>query len=273
MPRGPQRFRAYLDAMTDGHGDLKLPLFNPMGKGHIAALLDRLIGAGAEGPAREELARVAERLSEDALGGAVRVALVVADDAGGGWTDRCLSDEQVRFQGRALRKREWAVAVLWTGDPPHAHGPERIAAATAEAVYRHAYQRRHGEPRRLRDRLLQEGLAVRFGGAPGSRPAPAERARTASVVRGHLDTDRSPPASRASTATMPPAGPVTTRSDSRRGPASRSAPKRWPAPGAIRYARSQPARPRRCRCSAAGPETQAERVPSRPRISPARPSG
>ena len=178
--------------MTDGRGDLKLPLplFNPMGSEHVAAMLDRLIGASAEGTAGAALARVADRLSEDALGGAVRVALVVADDAGGGWTDRCLSDEQVRFQGRALRSRGWAVAVLWTGDPPPAHGSERIAAATAEAVYRLAYQRRHGEPRLLRDRLLQEGLAARFGGAPESRVAPAERDRTAAVVRRHLHSDR-----------------------------------------------------------------------------------
>jgi len=178
--------------MTDGRGDLKLPLplFNPMGSEHVAAMLDRLIGAGAEDTAREALARVADRLSEDALVGAARVALVVADDAGGGWTDRFLSDEQVRFQGRALRRRGWAVAVLWTGDPPDAHAPARIAAATAEAAYRLAYQRRHGEPRLLRDRLLQEGLAARFGGTPEHRLGDSATAFTAKVVGRHLDSDR-----------------------------------------------------------------------------------
>ncbi len=178
--------------MTGGRGDLKLPLplFNPMGSEHVAAVLDRLIGAGAEDTAREALSRVADRLSENALGGAARIALVVADDAGGGWTDRFLSDEQVRFQGRALRKRGWAVAVLWTGDPPHAHAPERIEAATVEAVYRLAYQRRHGEPRLLRDRLLQEGLAGSFGAVRGHRLDPAALARTAEVIGRHLDSDR-----------------------------------------------------------------------------------
>ncbi len=120
----------------------------------------------------------------------MRVALVVADDAGGGWTDRFLSDEQVRFQGRALRTRGWAVCVLWTGDPPHAHAPERIEAATAEAAYRLAYQRRHGEPRLLRDRVLQEGLAARFGGTPEHRLDPAALSRTAEVMGTHLDSDR-----------------------------------------------------------------------------------
>ena len=178
--------------MTGGRGDLKLPLplFNPMGKDHVAAMLDRLIGARAEDTAREALARVADRLSEDALGGATRVALVVADDAGGGWTDRFLSDEQVRFQSRALRKRGWAVTVLWTGDPPHAHAPERIDAATAEAVNRLAYQRRHGEPRLLRDRLLQEALAARFGWTPEHRLGDSATAFTAKVVGRHLDSDR-----------------------------------------------------------------------------------
>ena len=40
QPRGPQRFRDYLNAMVDGDGDLRLPLplFNPMGQNHVRKL-------------------------------------------------------------------------------------------------------------------------------------------------------------------------------------------------------------------------------------------
>ena len=162
IERGGDRFRAYLTAMVGAGGELKLPLplFNPMAREHVAALLDRLIAAGAEATAREALGAAELRLA--AVDDALRVALVVADDAVGGWTDRYLSDEQVRFQGHGIFRRGWAVVALWSGDPPQAASGDHLAAATAAAAWRCAYQRGHGEPKSLRHRLLQEGLAAAF---------------------------------------------------------------------------------------------------------------
>ena len=51
MPRGMERFREYIKAMTDPEtGDLSLPLvaMNPMGKDHVPALIDEYIALGAE---------------------------------------------------------------------------------------------------------------------------------------------------------------------------------------------------------------------------------
>lgn len=165
IERDGDRFRAYLAAMVGAGGELKLPLplFNPMAREHVAVLLDRLILAGAEATAGEALRAAEPRLA--AVGDALRVALVVADDAVGGWTDRYLSDEQVRFQGHGIFRRGWAVVALWSGDPPQAASGTHLAAATAAAVWRCAYQRSHGEPKSLRHRLLQEGLAAAFGPA------------------------------------------------------------------------------------------------------------
>ena len=75
-----------------------------------------------------------------------------------------------RFQGRGTYRRGWAVVAIWTGDVAVSAAPDRIKAATTEAIYRFAYQRLHGEPRLLRHRLVQEGLAAR-----GKSPAAFER--------------------------------------------------------------------------------------------------
>jgi hypothetical protein len=50
IPRGMERFRAYLATMTEGSDDIVLPItgMNPMGKEHVAALLDDLLAADAE---------------------------------------------------------------------------------------------------------------------------------------------------------------------------------------------------------------------------------
>jgi hypothetical protein len=51
MPRGMERFRAYLKTMVDAEtGDLALPLIamNPMGKDHVPALLDTLLELQAD---------------------------------------------------------------------------------------------------------------------------------------------------------------------------------------------------------------------------------
>jgi hypothetical protein len=51
MPRGMERFQAYIHTMTDADtGDLKLPLvaMNPMGRDHVPALLDELLALQAD---------------------------------------------------------------------------------------------------------------------------------------------------------------------------------------------------------------------------------
>ena len=65
LPRGAERFRRYLDAMTGGTDDIVLPLavFNPMGKDHVAATLDRLLGVDAEGVAIEAVDEANRRLA------------------------------------------------------------------------------------------------------------------------------------------------------------------------------------------------------------------
>lgn len=89
IPRGMERFHSYLREMIDPQSrDLRLPLsaMNPMGKDHIPALLDQLITLGAERAAAQAIAEAAQRLRD--IPGDYRLALVLSDDAMGGWIFR-----------------------------------------------------------------------------------------------------------------------------------------------------------------------------------------
>ena len=88
MPRGMERFRAYIARMTGGSGDLALPIaaMNPMGKEHMISAVEAWIACGAEEAAVEAVRETAQRFSHrpDRL----RVALGLADDVAGAWTNR-----------------------------------------------------------------------------------------------------------------------------------------------------------------------------------------
>ena len=119
IPRGGTRFRAYLRTMIDPHTrDLRLPLvnMNPMGKDHVPQLIDELLSLDADGVARQAMEQAAA--AQRAVAGSFRVALVVVDDVGGGWTNRYTNDYANRFATRPLRSRGWLTATAWTGDSP-----------------------------------------------------------------------------------------------------------------------------------------------------------
>ncbi len=185
-PRGFERFGRYLDTMLDAdRGEMTLPLavFNPMAQPHVAALLDRLIAMGAEDEARVALRKAEADLR--AVPGRLRVGLVIADDALGGWTDRFLTDARQRFESASTVKRGFATPLLWTGEEPSREGVRR---ETLAAVYRAAYCRRHGPPRTLRAMLTQEGLTARFAALPTAQFDPAQLAATRLLLTPHLDT-------------------------------------------------------------------------------------
>src|SRR5262245_35004427 len=114
LPRGMDRFRAYIRTMVDpSSGDLDLPLvaMNPMAREHVPALLDDLlgirsddIGQAAVGVAGPELADVSGRF---------KVGLVMADDVRGAWTNRYATEFTHRFEETALYKRGWITGILW----------------------------------------------------------------------------------------------------------------------------------------------------------------
>jgi hypothetical protein len=189
LPRGTERFQAYIALMTGGTNEMVLPLslLNPMGKEHVAATLDALIALDAEAVAADAVADAQRRLAD--VPGELRVALVVVDDVGGGWTDRYLTETRHRFEADGERKRGWATALFWTSEQP---SPRGVREATLAAVYRAAYKLRHGTPRTLAQMMAQEGQAAAFAEvAPPTLP-PAELDTIRAVIEPRRDTTRFP---------------------------------------------------------------------------------
>src|SRR3954453_9431756 len=117
VPLGWDRFKQYIRTITGGGDDIELaPLvaMNPMGKPHVAAVLDRLLAFDAERVVGDAITEAGRRLSAVDLD--LKVGLVVSDDAMGGWTNRYLSELSSFMDLSANLKRGWVSVLAWTGD-------------------------------------------------------------------------------------------------------------------------------------------------------------
>jgi hypothetical protein len=166
LPRGTERFRAYLAKMLAG-GDVVLPLtaMNPMAREHVARFLDEL--GDAEKIARAALAKLPFELE-------LRVGLVVADERGG-WTNRWTTDFSHRFEQQSLLARGFCVVLLWAGERPEVR--REVIAAVARAHW----QRSHPPPKSLREMVAQENFARTLTGEAQIEP-PREDARDAPTL-------------------------------------------------------------------------------------------
>jgi hypothetical protein len=178
QPRDMTRFRQYIATLTGGGEDVVLPIgvANPMAKEHALASIDQLLALGAE-EIGAEAAREAERRLRTVQMAEIliKVSIVLADDVGGGWTNRYTTEAMVRFPSRGALKRPFATALAWTSESPT---PEELRREVLAAIYRVAYQQRLGLPVTLRDRLDQEGLAGAFAGVqPSLAGGELQRAR------------------------------------------------------------------------------------------------
>jgi hypothetical protein len=164
QPRDVRRFRQYIATLTGGGEDVVVPIgvANPMAKEHAVARLDELLALGADDIAAEATASAQARLGHLQRDYEIKATLVLADDVAGGWTNRYTTEASVRFPSRGALKRPFASALVWTSELPTA---EQIRQEVAAAIYRVAYQQRHGLPQTLRSMLDQEGLAGVFAGA------------------------------------------------------------------------------------------------------------
>lgn len=147
LPRGQERFQRYIEVVRGGAEPLVA--MNPMGKAHCNALLEQYLALDAERRAQDVLAA----FTTDA---ALKVSLVLVDDALGGWTSRTDYEYKAQTQlGVALRRSAWLTVMLWTSELPSV---EAVCTATQRTVRRALHVIAHGDPRTLRDVLKQEGL-------------------------------------------------------------------------------------------------------------------
>jgi hypothetical protein len=188
LPRGFERFREYMQTMTGGGDELKLPLvaMNPMAKDHLPSFLDHLLAIDADGIGAVALADAASSLSNEQ--GDYRACLVVSDDLKGGWTNRYASEFGYRFEQRAMYRRGWLPAILWTSET---YDATLIREEVVQCVYRVVHVQRHGAPRTLGEMLAQESYVMRSAGSTTPRLEDEDLAYTREVLREYTGaTDR-----------------------------------------------------------------------------------
>jgi hypothetical protein len=190
MPRGMERFHAYIRAMTNAEtGDLALPLsnMNPMGKDHLPALLDTMLGFKADDVAQAAMASAGAVVAH--IPGRFKVGLVVSDDAHGGWTDRYCTEFGHRFGEEALYKRGWVVGLMWTSETPT---EAMVCQEVQAAIYRVAHIRQRGPAATLGAMLMQEGAAMAAAGCNEPSLDPDDLAYTREIIAPYLQASDRP---------------------------------------------------------------------------------
>jgi hypothetical protein len=185
MPRDMARFEHYLRVIQNrDRTDVELvPLLamNPMGKDHVTALLDALLAMDADGIGAGAAEEASAALAREP--GEFRTALAVADDLGGGWTNRHAYEYDLRYPAPG-NKRFWVTGYLWSSEPASAQAAREGILVPA---YRTAYVQRHGPAKTLRDLLVQEGYAMKEAGCTGPALDDEEIAYTREVLAAFLD--------------------------------------------------------------------------------------
>ncbi len=188
IPLGRKRFDTYIKTMTDSDGGMKLPLsaMNPMAKDHVPLLLDTYLSLNADERAQAivEDFTVADPFGKDEF----RTALVIADDAQGGWTNRFTSDFANRFESRPMFSRGWLVALLWSSEPASVQTVEQTIMA---AIYRGIWIHQHGFGTNLEQLLAQEHYALSQAGYQPQLPL-EELAYAAEVIQPLLKNEDPP---------------------------------------------------------------------------------
>ena len=194
IPRGPDRFQAYIDLATGGARATKdipyppLITLNPMAKEHALEFVESWISLGAEGLAKTVLEEAQVRLEPVEFAPTVKVGLSVLDDLKGGWTNRTFNDA-ARFKvAQSLEKTGWVCVPVWTSEAPK---PEALRAVVLESAFRAASVLQHGDPKSLCEMMTQEGVVAAF--ANRSLEFDAEELEySRAVIAPHLDSTHQP---------------------------------------------------------------------------------
>jgi hypothetical protein len=170
IPRGMDRFRAYLGRMLDEHGEVAFPIqgFNPMSREHVQVVLDELLAAGAE----DTLAGLLQEFDASMSGGPQpwKVGLVVADDVHGGWTNRAFIELERLTDPRKVAWRTFLPLRWWASERPDAG---TIAPKLRRQLFEALSVLREAPPVTLRDilNLRWRSLAYVQGKKPERTPA------------------------------------------------------------------------------------------------------
>ena len=198
MPANLDRFQKYLKTIgaDNGKTELELPSLiaaNPMGKEHVTQYLDELLTMDADRQAAMAVNEAMTELADEP--GVYKLALVVADDLKGGWTNRYANEYTHRFPSPAGRpdngelprwlKHFWLTALVWTSDQP---SRQRVREAVLAPIFRMVYFQRHGFPRILKEMLDQEGAVMAQAGCLEPMLGEEDIEYTREVIAPHLES-------------------------------------------------------------------------------------
>lgn len=155
-PPSQARFQDYLNLMSPNRKNVILPIagYNPMAKDHVLAQLEVLKTLNTEGIMKTVIAKINEKtgLGEPEF----QVALVLADDLKGGWTNRILTDYKSKFDdGFNQLKRPFCTPFFWSSED---FTVEKIENRVTEYLWRTVFQVENGFSKTLLHHIQQEAF-------------------------------------------------------------------------------------------------------------------
>jgi len=153
LPRNNKRFETYL-FMLQGKDkvDLILPIagYNPMGDENVLLKIQALKELEAEKLIQKMLAELNPQFEGDRK---IAIAINLADDIGGAWSNNATTDFDSKFKISALVKRGFCTPYFFTSETL---SKAMIIQRSKEYVYRTIFCIENGNPSTLADYLKQE---------------------------------------------------------------------------------------------------------------------
>lgn len=155
LPRTKKRFDAYLQLLQGtSKKEMIVPIagYNPMGKDLAVEKLEQLIALQAEELLEKELQKFNKTL-ESKNHRIIQVAINLADDVEGAWSNQYTTDYKSKFEIAALLKRNFCTPYFWTSE----NLTEAIITKRVRAyLYRTLFWIEKGAPETLAQAVEQE---------------------------------------------------------------------------------------------------------------------
>jgi hypothetical protein len=155
-PPNPTRFQDYLNLLSPNRKDVILPIsaYNPMAKDHVLLQLEVLKTLNTEGVMQTVISKVNAQIGGGEFG--FQVALVLADDLKGGWTNRILTDYKSKFEdGFNQEKRPFCTPFFWSSED---FDIEKIETRVEAYLWRTVFQVENGFNKTLLHHIQQEAF-------------------------------------------------------------------------------------------------------------------
>ncbi len=158
-PLNADRFTCYMKILQgNSPGDISVPVtfYNPMGKEQVLKRLLELKKMNAEELINETLKTINKAVSSSSSK-EIKVALALADDLGGSWTNRYTTDYDSKFNTTDLIKRNFCTPLFWVSEE---YTPEKIREITTDYCYRSVYRETAPQPVTLEEHIMQESFVA-----------------------------------------------------------------------------------------------------------------